>query len=260
MGRIAPGSARLVFADPPYNIGVDYGDHHDDRMEPSDYLAWCRRWIEASARLLTPDGSMWLLCNHEWSARLRIAMEDAGLHHRQTITWYETFGVNCTHKFNRCSRPMFWMTKHPRRFVFDRAAVNVPSARQTKYGDRRAAPTGRTSMTCGPFRGSPALTASGSRKSRPSSPSNCSAGSSAVRRSRRTSLSIRSMDPGPRERRAGSSVADTSASRGGSAGRRFRVGDWRSPDLPFGTTSAGVPPIRRETPRPLSHFPGSRPR
>jgi site-specific DNA-methyltransferase (adenine-specific) len=87
MATMKPGSARLVFADPPYNIGVDYGDGFDDRRSPAEYLAWSRRWIEAAARLLTGDGSLWLLVNHEWSARLRIAMEDTGLHHRQTVTW-----------------------------------------------------------------------------------------------------------------------------------------------------------------------------
>src|SRR5262245_19044831 len=120
MGRLEPGSARLIFADPPYNIGVNYGDHHDDRVTPADYRAWCDRWIRAAARLLTPDGSMWVLINHEESPHVRLLLEGAGLHQRQTITWYETFGVNCTGKFNRCSRPLFHMTKHQRRFVFNR--------------------------------------------------------------------------------------------------------------------------------------------
>jgi site-specific DNA-methyltransferase (adenine-specific) len=65
MDGLAPGSARLVFADPPYNIGVDYGAHHNDRMAPEAYLAWCRRWLDAAARVLTPDGSLCLLINWE---------------------------------------------------------------------------------------------------------------------------------------------------------------------------------------------------
>jgi site-specific DNA-methyltransferase (adenine-specific) len=138
-----PGAPRLAFADLPYNIGIDYGDHHNDRMKPADYLAWCRQWIAAAVRLLSPDGSMWLLCNHEWSARLQLAMEDAGLHYRQTITWYETFGVNCTRKFNRCSRPLLWMVRDPQRFVFNADAVRTESARQAKYQDKRANPKGK---------------------------------------------------------------------------------------------------------------------
>ena len=165
MAHMQPASARLAFADPPYNIGVDYGDGFDDRRSPAEYLAWSRRWLEAAARLLTLDGSLWLLVNHEWSARLRIAMEDAGLHHRQTITWYETFGVNCIGKFNRCSRPLLWM-----------AAAHAGSS-STPTPPRSGGPaTGRPSTaTGGPTRpasssttsgsspGSPGPTASGSR-------------------------------------------------------------------------------------------------
>ena len=111
MAAIAPGSVRLIVADPPYNIGVNYGDHHDDRMTPAEYVAWSGRWIQAAVRLLAPDGSLWLINDHRWSARLQIAMEAAGLHRRQTITWYETFGVNCTHQFNRCSRPLLCLAR-----------------------------------------------------------------------------------------------------------------------------------------------------
>ena len=61
-------------------------------------------------------------------------MEDSGLHHRQTITWYETFGANCTGKFNRCSRPLLWMVRDPRRFVFRPEAPKIRRAsdRQVK--------------------------------------------------------------------------------------------------------------------------------
>jgi DNA modification methylase len=142
LDTIEPGSARLVFADPPYNIGVDY-DRHDDQMEPVDYLAWCERWIRAAVRTLAPDGSLWLLVNHEWGWRLAgIAVDGAGLHLRQWLTWYESFGVNCTRKFNRCSRPLLWLVRDPGRFVFNPDAVRTESAR-LRYGDKRANPAGK---------------------------------------------------------------------------------------------------------------------
>jgi hypothetical protein len=88
-------------------------------------------------------------------------MEDAGLHRRQTIIWYETFGVNCTHMFNSCTRPLLWMVKHPKRFVFNADAPQIrrPSDRLTKYNDRRACPRGKLlddvwtiPRVCGTFR------------------------------------------------------------------------------------------------------------
>lgn len=152
-------SARLIFVDCPYNIGIDYGDHHDDRMPDSEYADWCYEWLVRAWDVLSPDGSFWLLANHEWSPRLRIAMEQIGYHYRQTITWYETFGVACTGKFNRCSRPLLWMTKSKDRFVFNADAVRTPSARQLKYADKRANPKGKIlddvwqiSRVCGTFK------------------------------------------------------------------------------------------------------------
>jgi site-specific DNA-methyltransferase (adenine-specific) len=143
-GRLEPESINLVFADPPYNIGIDYHGH-DDRMNPAAYRAWCKLWIAAAVRLLTPTGSMWVLINHEESPYMRLALEDAGLFYHQTITWYETFGVNCTGKFNRCSRPLFWMIRDRKRFIFNanEPLIRRASDRQTKYNDKRANPAGK---------------------------------------------------------------------------------------------------------------------
>jgi site-specific DNA-methyltransferase (adenine-specific) len=143
MGKLEPKSVRLAFADPPYNQGVDYGPHHDDAMPAAAYLAWCESWLKAAARLLTPDGSLWLLVSHEWAWQLVPIAMRAGLHVRQWLTWYETFGVNCTRKFNRCSRPLLWFVANPNRFVFNTDAVRRPSDRQAKYADKRANPAGK---------------------------------------------------------------------------------------------------------------------
>ena len=62
---------------------------------------------------------------------------------RNRITWHETFGVYCQKKFGRTSRPIYYAVKDAKRFTFNREAVTVPSDRQTKYGDRRAAPGGK---------------------------------------------------------------------------------------------------------------------
>src|SRR5262249_9219028 len=87
MGKIEPGSVRLVFADPKYNQNVDYGPHCNDRMDPADYRDWCAKWIKAAARVLTPDGSLWVLIPDRESLYFGPMIDDAGLHHRQTITW-----------------------------------------------------------------------------------------------------------------------------------------------------------------------------
>lgn len=138
-------SANLVFADPPYNIGVDYGDGvKADQLSPDDFLGWCRQWINESHRVLMDTGSMWLVINDEWADHLGVMLQDIGFHRRAWIKWYETFGANCQDNFNRTSRHLHYMVKNPRRFTFNADAVNRPSDRQTKYNDPRANPIGKT--------------------------------------------------------------------------------------------------------------------
>ena len=151
-------SVDLVLADPPYNIGIDYGNGKKaDRRD--DYDVWCERWIGWCYRALKPTGSLWIISGQEHGAEIDIAIQRAGMTIRNRITWHETFGVYCHGKFGRCSRPIFYATKSPKGFTFNREAVTVPSARQEKYGDKRAAPGGKImgdvwtiSRVCGTFK------------------------------------------------------------------------------------------------------------
>lgn len=135
-------SADLVVADPPYNIGIDYGKGRAaDRR--GDYDAWCEQWISLCSRVLKPHGSLWVISGQEHGAHIDIAIQRCGMTVRNRITWHETFGVYCHRKFGRCSRPIYYAVKDPKHFTFNREAVTVPSARQLKYNDRRAAPGGK---------------------------------------------------------------------------------------------------------------------
>jgi len=139
-------NARLIFADPPYNIGIDYGaGRKADLLPAAQYLNWCQSWMKRCVESLTPDGSLWVMICDEWADHFGILLRDAGLHRRAWIKWYETFGVNCTNNFNRCSRHIFHYVRDPKRFVFNAESqyIRRPSDRQLKYGDKRADPDGK---------------------------------------------------------------------------------------------------------------------
>lgn len=151
-------SIDLVVTDPPYNVGVNYGrGAKADRRK--DYDLWCETWVGLCCRALRPSGSLWIISGQEHGADIDIAIQRAGMTMRNRICWFESFGVYCHRKFARTSRPIFYATKSRRGFTFNAAAVRVPSARATKYGDRRAAPGGRImddvwpiNRVCGTFR------------------------------------------------------------------------------------------------------------
>lgn len=52
-------SVDVVVTSPPYNLGIPYGIYADT-LSPEAYLAWTDRWVAAVARVLTPDGSLFL--------------------------------------------------------------------------------------------------------------------------------------------------------------------------------------------------------
>jgi DNA modification methylase len=131
--------AKLIVADPQYNIGFDYGKGAKaDRLSDKDYLDRAQEWIAQCADILTPDGSIWVVINHEYAARYEIIMRELGLHPRAWVTWYETFGNNCQENFNRTSRRLLYFTRHPSNFTFNRPPFIRPSARQIIYQDKRA--------------------------------------------------------------------------------------------------------------------------
>jgi site-specific DNA-methyltransferase (adenine-specific) len=59
MKSMKQGSIDVVVTSPPYNIGIAYGKYMD-RMAQDAYLEWCRAWAKQIARILHPEGSLFL--------------------------------------------------------------------------------------------------------------------------------------------------------------------------------------------------------
>ena len=138
------GPARLIFTDPPYNIGIDYGEGEKaDLLPPPAYMKWVRNWFGLCWDCLTDDGSLWVMIGDEYAAEYCTELKATGFTIRSWVKWYETFGVNCSNKFNRTSRHIFYAVKDEKSFVFNPEPVTRPSDRQTKYGDNRAAAGGK---------------------------------------------------------------------------------------------------------------------
>jgi len=149
-GSHTPGficeSPALIFADPPYNVGVDYGEGTQaDSLPDEQYLRWVERWLGLCHDRLIPDGTMWLLIGDEYADHFGILLARVGFHRRAWVKWYETFGVcnSSGGNFSRCSRHLFYCVKNPRSFVWHPEPVTRPSDRQAKYNDARADPDGK---------------------------------------------------------------------------------------------------------------------
>lgn len=52
-------SVDVIVTSPPYNLGIQY-NRYQDTLSREDYLAWTDAWVAAAARVLRPDGSLFL--------------------------------------------------------------------------------------------------------------------------------------------------------------------------------------------------------
>ena len=57
--QLQPRSVDVIVTSPPYNLGIQY-NRYEDTLSASAYLEWTNAWIAAAARVLTPEGSLFL--------------------------------------------------------------------------------------------------------------------------------------------------------------------------------------------------------
>ena len=132
------GFVQTVFVDPPYNIGVDYGDGKRADQLPDDvYLARMRLLIESCITTLNDTGSIWFLIPERWADQIGATLSEF-LPRRNRIIWRETFGQYREERFPPGHRHLFWHVKDVQRSPFYTDDIRVPSQRMLA-GDKRAA-------------------------------------------------------------------------------------------------------------------------
>lgn len=143
LSRMPDGSARLIFADPPYNQGVDYGSGPDADLKTADeYMKFCQSWMVEARRVLSDDGSFWVLISEDYADWFGIWLRLAGFTRRRWIVVTESFGQDQAENFSKCARHLFYCVKNKGRYIWNFNAVAVTSARLER-GDARAYPDGK---------------------------------------------------------------------------------------------------------------------
>lgn len=82
---IKDGTVDAVFADPPFNLGKEYGSNSDDSRPDAEYLKWCKRWIFESVRTLKPGGAFFLYNLPKWNVLLGAYLSELGMEFRHWI-------------------------------------------------------------------------------------------------------------------------------------------------------------------------------
>ena len=85
LGSLPSGSVDMIFADPPFNLGKNYGPGITDEMKAHEYLDWSREWLGECVRLLTPGGALLVFNLPRWLIDYGAYLNGAGMEFRHWI-------------------------------------------------------------------------------------------------------------------------------------------------------------------------------
>jgi DNA modification methylase len=136
-----PDHVDLVIADPPYNLGKEYGNGSDSRFR-DEYLRFTKEWLSQAIRVLKPTGSICVFMGFRFISRLFLLLdEDFRLRFNGWITWFYTQGMGRTRGFSPRHDDILYFTKSDR-FTFNLDSVRVPQKYYRSRNNMRGANPG----------------------------------------------------------------------------------------------------------------------
>lgn len=108
----------LVIADPPYNLGVDFGNNRD-RWSEADYLRWMEQWISEIPRVLSSTGSVYICCDWKYSGAYQQVLIKAGLTIMTRITWKREKGRGAKANWKQNMEDIWFAVADPDNYTFN---------------------------------------------------------------------------------------------------------------------------------------------
>lgn len=141
MKRIDNNSIDLIIADPPYNIGKDYGNN-SDKMDKESYIHNLKQWIAEFNRILKPNGTLFIYTGKEFNPYYRLEIEKYMTIQNNIVWYYDSSGVQAKTKYGSLYEPLIFATKHKKNYTFnaEEAMVEAKTGAKRKLIDYRKNP------------------------------------------------------------------------------------------------------------------------
>ena len=141
LGKVPSATVELVIADPPYNLGKDYGNNHDNK-EFEHYLEFTGDWLSQACRVLKPSGTLYVFMGVQFISHVfRILSQDLKMSLNSWICWHYTQGMGRTRGFSPRHDDILMFTKSDR-YTFNLDAVRVPQKYYRERNNMRGANPG----------------------------------------------------------------------------------------------------------------------
>lgn len=125
MKKLPASSADLVIADPPYNLGKDYGNNQDMKVW-REYESFTKNWLDEAIRLMKPAASIYVFMGVRFISRLFLILEgDFELRFNGWITWHYTQGMGRKNGFSPRHEDILYFTRS-QKFTFNLDDVRIP--------------------------------------------------------------------------------------------------------------------------------------
>jgi len=139
--KIPAHSVDVVIADPPYNLGKNYGNNTDLKSF-DEYIEFSRKWIQEVHRILKNTGTIYVFMGVRFISYLYAILErEYNFIFNSWITWHYTQGLGKTKGFSPRHDDilMFTKTKNYKFFLDD---VRVPQKYYRSINNMRGANPG----------------------------------------------------------------------------------------------------------------------
>ena len=142
IGRLAPESVDLVFADPPYNLQLEgalsrpdqsvvdaVDDEWDQFASFADYDRFTREWLGAVRRVMKPDATIFVIGSYHNIFRVGAILQDMGFWILNDIVWRKTNPMPNFRgrRFTNAHETLIWASKSPqaKRYTFNYEALKA---------------------------------------------------------------------------------------------------------------------------------------
>ena len=133
-----------IFADPPFNLGKEYGKNSNDSLKDHDYIIWCKEWLAECSRVLKPGGALFLYNLPKWNILLGAYLsQELGLYFKHWIAIELNAGMPIPRRLYPSHYSLLYFTKGKEK-TFHRIRTPIEICRHCKreikdYGGHREA-------------------------------------------------------------------------------------------------------------------------
>lgn len=139
--KVYSNSIDLIIADPPYNLGKDYGNDSDSR-EFEDYILFTKQWTNEARRVLKPTGTMYVFMGFRFISYLyQILEREHKLLFNNWICWHYTQGIGKKKGFSPRHDDVLAFTKSEN-FYFNLDEIRIPQKFYRSINNMRGANPG----------------------------------------------------------------------------------------------------------------------